>query len=413
MSTQSQSRAASLAMKRDIGDNAKLWLLRRIPDLVRHMTVEQEALGRDRAEVDPARAIVAAVRQSKFTTATEIVSSVAGQRETAQMMPTREALPELHKAYSAEPTPCADYTGGKAFPDADAHRLQDVFDSMSGPILTAKSFRKGLAKAPPGKAGGATSAKREHWVFLLEGKDELYEQFADTYDRILRHGIAGLPSSDPFSISVRNMLCGKPTFALTKPGKPDQGRSVSPPSVLSKAVWNAALEPSTDMLRNFLAPSQVGFQTPDGSCAFALAIQAAMDMTLPEFVRCTRDSTKQKFSQQTIAILFDIVKMYPRVRRRFVYDEMMKVIHGNHPQIKLSDKKLPAAVQDTQAWVRVLFAFVCNYGSPVMDWHKHDDSDLVTELVSKEGGCIGQRIAGIVAFMGFQFIISAVESLEP
>ena len=346
MSTQSQSRAASLAMRRDIDDNAKLWLLRRIPELVEHMLAEQAALRRDRAEVDPTTAIVAAVRQSKFTTATEVLSSVAGQRETVQMMPTEEALPELNKAHSAEPAPAAGYTGGKAFPDADAHRLQAAFDSMSGPILTGKSFLKGLAKVKPGKAGGATPAKREHWDYLLQGNDELSEQFAYTYDRIFRHGIAGLPSSDPFCISVRNMLCGKPTFALTKPGKKGEGRSVSPPSVLSKAVWNAALAPPTDMLRDFLAPSQVGFQTPDGSCAFALAIQAAMDMTLPEFVRYTNESTKQQFSKQTIAILLGIVKMHPRVRRRFVCDEMMKVIHGDHPCIKLSDKKLPAAVQE-------------------------------------------------------------------
>ena len=413
MPTQSQSRAASLAMKREQDDNAKLWLLRRVPELLQHMLSEQAALKKGPADVDPAQSFIAAVRQAKFTPATEVLSSVADQRQAVQMMPTAAALPELKKAYSAKPAPRHGRTDGKALPDVDKQRLQSLIDSIDGPLITGRSFKAGLAGIAPGKPGGATSAKREHWEFIIGDRDELCQQFASTIDRAIRCGVRGLPGSTPFGIAVRDMLCGKPTFALTKPGKPGEGRSVSPPSALSKAIWNAVLAPCADMLRDFLAPSQVGFQTSDGSCAFALTVQAAMDMTVAEFNAHIDKPGQSTFSKQTIAVLFDIVKMCPRVRRRFVYDQLMMVIDGSHPTIKLTDSKLPATVRDVQAWKKVMFAFLHNYGSPIVDWHKHDDSGLITALISNEGTCIGQRIAGIIAFLGFQFLISAVEATTP
>ena len=58
-----------------------------------------------------------------------------------------------------------------------------------------------------------------------------------------------------------------------------------------------------------------------------------------------------------------------------------------------------------------MFALLYNYGSPVLDWHQHDDTGLVSALRSMDGGCIGQEIAGILAYTGFQLITLAVEAV--
>ena len=256
-------------------------------------------------------------------------------------------------------------------------------------LFDGKAILEGHRKIKPQASGGPAGAKKEQRLCLYGKCMHRYNKIAIMFDRFLRQGVRGTSGATEIGIRVRDFLTSKGVFAISKPGKEGQGRGIAPPCVDSKCLADAIIRPAHPVLRQYLKPHQVAFQRPDGNVALNVMMQSAQDFSEDKFADWLQKQ-KDGIGSQIVSVFFDIVKMHPTTRRRYVMKWLLKLIEQS--------------TVNKPAWKRICVAHVIFYGAPVSDFHDDAVHGLVTDLIAQDGYCIGDFLASVFAFLGSTFL---------
>lgn len=385
------TKRAAPELAKAVSGHASMYLQGKFVELIEVVASHRDAY-RDQgvSERSVGLLVLAAIRLGKFRAAGSTVASHTKSRSVPRIMPPHQAKEVLEAAYARAPVHDDAYTDGKCFEDADVECIDGIAQDQ-GELLTAKSVRKGYLKIQPNKSGGPAGAKKEHWLFLL-GKDmERYGQVASSYNYVFRAGIRGLPSAREFPCKVRDWLTSKGAFALTKPNKPGEGRNVAPPSTESKMVSEAVISPAHRTVKKFLEPHQVALKTTDGNVSLTTMVQMALDFSSEQFENWLKGH-KGVLSPVTVVIMFDLVKMYPSMRRRHIMKHLLRLVREH------SDS------EGGVHWQRVMLVHAFMYGSPLMDFYINPKNGQRLDLEAADGYCIGELLAAMLSMLGEAFL---------
>ena len=335
-----------------------------------------------------AQLIVSAVRRTKFKQARTLVKDQAKRREVARLLGPEQSRACLLDACSRTHVPDDDYSEEHCFADLHKECVSEMLRTHPR-LFDGKAILEGCKGIKPQASGGPSGAKKEQRLHLYGKNLQLYEKIATMYDRFLRCSVRGTTGATWIGIKVRDFLTSKGVFAISKPGKPDQGRGIAPPCVDSKCLADAIIKPAYPVLRQFLKPCQVAFQRPGGNIALNTMLQSAQDFSEGKFADWLKRQ-KGGVSQQIICVFFDLVKMYPSTRRRYVMKWLLKLIADS--------------TVNKPAWRRICVAHVIFYGAPIADFHDDAVHGLITDLIAQDGYCIGDFLASIFAFLGSAFL---------